>query len=151
MERTDKTQRNVVGYARNMLFTPYKWAGNNPLEGFDCSGFLCEVLRAFGIVGQNEDFASRDLFAVLQARDGLLLRIPKTTDWPLATVLFFGESERHITHCALSISRWQMIEAAGGDRTTTTPSSAVPRGAMVRIRPIVVRNDLVAGVLPKYP
>lgn len=42
-------RKAVVSFAKKQLGTPYKYAGNTPGEGFDCSGFICYVYGHFGM------------------------------------------------------------------------------------------------------
>jgi cell wall-associated NlpC family hydrolase len=121
----------------SMLFVgiPYKYGGNNPLEGFDCSGFVCESLRSIGEI--SGDYSAQGLFDFLKSkgyRSGL----------SRGSVLFFGKSQHEITHVAIAISDTLMIEAGGGDRTTLTIEDAIKRNAFVRIRKI--RPDLVSAI-----
>ena len=62
------------------------------------------------------------------------------------SLLFFGKSTKSITHVALAIGHSQMIESAGGGRNVITEDDAIRENAMVRIRPIVSRDDLVAAI-----
>lgn len=40
---------DVIRFAKNLLGTPYLFACNNPLKGFDCSGFVNYVYKKFKI------------------------------------------------------------------------------------------------------
>jgi cell wall-associated NlpC family hydrolase len=44
VNRTD-----LILFAKNFLGTPYRYAGNNPEKGFDCSGFVNYVFNNFNI------------------------------------------------------------------------------------------------------
>lgn len=45
------TGSDVVNYAMQFLGNPYVWGGNSLTNGCDCSGFVIEVYRHFGITG----------------------------------------------------------------------------------------------------
>ncbi|WP_163400528.1 C40 family peptidase [Flavobacterium fluviatile] len=51
IEKTQaETQRDSINnYAKQYLGTPYLYAGNNPDNGFDCSGFVYYVFKNFGL------------------------------------------------------------------------------------------------------
>lgn len=37
--------KNLASYARSLIGVPYKYGGNSPNTGFDCSGFVDHVFR----------------------------------------------------------------------------------------------------------
>ena len=41
--------RSIVSYARSMIGVPYRYGGNSPYRGFDCSGLVYHVFRRHGI------------------------------------------------------------------------------------------------------
>jgi cell wall-associated NlpC family hydrolase len=46
---TDVTGADVVAYAQQFVGNPYVWGGNSLTEGADCSGFVHQVFKHFGI------------------------------------------------------------------------------------------------------
>jgi len=132
-----KIEREV---AMSMLGVPYIWGGNNSLTGIDCSGFVLEILRMSGL-WNNTDARAQDIYYKFehsftkQASEG--------------AILFFGKSVDEITHVAYALSSIHMIEAGGGGSKTLTLDDAKKQNAMVRVRPISNRGDLVAICLPK--
>jgi peptidoglycan hydrolase CwlO-like protein len=47
--RTSISGSSVVAYASQFIGNPYVWGGNSLTEGIDCSGFVVEVYKNFGI------------------------------------------------------------------------------------------------------
>ena len=39
----------IISFAKKQLGKPYKYAGNTPGQGFDCSGFVSYVFAHFGV------------------------------------------------------------------------------------------------------
>lgn len=42
-------RKAIVNYARTFIDVPYKYGGNTPKEGFDCSGYVKYVYDKFGV------------------------------------------------------------------------------------------------------
>lgn len=63
---------SIVNYAKSFLETPYVWGGTSP-KGFDCSGFLYFVYKAFNVKvsrassGYNHLGNEKDIHSVLPA------------------------------------------------------------------------------------
>jgi len=133
----------VISYAMTFLGIQYRWGGDDPILGYDCSGFVQEVLSAFGADPKGD-----------QTADGLYRIFKKDPDatetLAAGSLLFFG-SERRITHVALAIDRYRMIEAGGGGSKCKSIEAAAACNAFIRIRPINNRKDLVTAILPFYP
>ena len=111
--------------------------------GIDCSGFICEVLRSVGLVGNKEDLTAQDLFDKFE-RDG------SNGVSGMGVLCFYGESVTKITHVSLMLDSFRIIEAGGGDSTTHKIEDASQRNAMVRIRLVNYRGDLIAKIKPRY-
>ena len=45
---SDQKFANMMAEAQKYLGYPYVWGGSRPSEGFDCSGFVCYVLKNSG-------------------------------------------------------------------------------------------------------
>lgn len=123
-----------------LLGTPYKWGGNCAPDGFDCSGFVCELLKAQGLISNKEDYSASQLFN--------LYKDDQTTKPRRGTLVFYGKNLASISHVALCLNPNQVVEAGGGNSETKTLADAIQRQACVRIRPINYRSDQVAMVNP---
>lgn len=128
----------LVIYAFNFIGVRYKWGGNNPLEGLDCSGFLCEILRSQGLV--RDDHNAQSLYE-------LFLKMGLEKPPEKGALLFFGSSKYSVTHCALAVNSTLMLEAGGGGSGTNTIDDAIKKNAFVRLRPIKFRKDLISSIV----
>ena len=130
---------NLIDYAKSFIGTRYQWGANGG-GAFDCSGFVQEVLASQGYdpIG---DQTALDLYRHFKNNDlGNGSGIHKNS------LLFFGGSVDRITHVAMAIGNSLMIEAGGGGPRTETEDDAIRDNAMVRVRPILSRSDLVAAI-----
>jgi cell wall-associated NlpC family hydrolase len=131
----------LVDYALQFVGLPYRWGGDDTIDGFDCSGFVQELLASVGMDPRGD-----------QTSDALyrhFLLQPHSNALKPGSLAFFGSQSR-ITHVAMMINHWQMIEAAGGGSRTKTRSDAASQNAYIRIRPLNLRRDLVAVLHPNY-
>lgn len=133
----------LIDYALRFVSVPYVWGGAHPVEGFDCSGYVQEVLRSVGCDPQGDQTS--------QALHDHFNRVGKPTDPQAGALVFFGRSDKRITHVAFMIDNHRMVEAGGGGSKTTSVDAAVRDEAFVRVRPLTNRRDLVAVIMPDYP
>lgn len=128
--------------AFSYLRTPYIWGGDGTKKyfgGLDCSGFVQKVLGSVGIDPAGDQTA----LALFKAFE------KKKVDCRLeGHLLFFGASEKAITHVAYCLNPAYMIEAGGGNSKCTTVEIAESLGACVKVSRIARRSDLVAVVNP---
>lgn len=130
------------GYAMSFLGTPYIFGGPNRLTGIDCSGFVQELLASVGLDPPGD-----------QNAQGLFDHFSVNGEWnrhTMGSLAFFGKDAKNITHVAMLLDQYRIIEAGGGRADTTTLDAAKARGAMVRIRLLKFRTDLVAVIRPRY-
>lgn len=134
---------SLINYALTFLHQPYRWGGSNPLTGFDCSGLVLELFKAFGIAPFS-DGSAQDLYNYCRT-NGLVTGVNS------GALCFYGKSSTAISHVAFMINNVQVIEAGSGDSTTTSLDRAKEQGACVRLRPYNHRKDLVEIIRPNYP
>lgn len=150
MNVSQRSKRNnveyLIQYAMSFLGKPYIYTGNNPVVGFDCSGLISEVLRSAGKVRWNEDLNAQMIYDKFSAETGMTWNVIQP-----GALAFYGKDFTRITHVGMFIdSRGRIIEAGGGDSTTTTVEKAGLRNAFVRIRMYDYRSDYLGSLKPVY-
>lgn len=136
------TDQMLRDYALRFVGTPYRWGGDDPMQGFDCSGFVQELLACQGKdpPGDQTAQALHDWFC------------DKLRGWrdhrDLGSLAFFGADEKHVTHVGMLLDAETMIEAAGGGRSVDSLEQASKQNAYIRVRKVARRADLVAIIFP---
>ena len=96
-------QQSVVETARRYLGVPYRWGGNDPATGLDCSGFTSLVFAQLGVTvprtSAQQATAGRAVADLSQAQPGDLLFFDYSPDRP------------GIDHVGIYIGGNQMIAA----------------------------------------
>ena len=122
----NKILANAVKY----LGMPYVWGGESVSEGgFDCSGFVFNVLRDSGYDVPRD--TAQGYFNRFKAN--------RIYEVETAALLFFGKSTSKITHVAIAIDDLSMCESIGGRLNTK-----YNKGKGVTCSSISRRKDLVA-------
>lgn len=137
--------KEVTNYAFSFLGTPYRWGGDDPITGVDCSGLAIEVLKAAGVLHGNYDTTAQGLYLKL-----LELKAEKNQSPEPLSLAFYGKSDKEITHVGICVSPTHIIEAGGGGSKVIDVKSAADQNAFVRIRPIDHRADIVGILKPTY-
>jgi cell wall-associated NlpC family hydrolase len=88
----------AIEAAKTQLGVPYKWAGETPEEGFDCSGF---VLWAWRHGGKSLPHSSRSMYS-------MSTKISLSEAQP-GDLVFYGESG--VSHVALYLGNNQIIHS----------------------------------------
>ena len=136
----------LVDYARRFIGVPYYYGGEHPSRGFDCSGFIQEVLQYAGIDPAG-DQSAQALY------NHFVANAVGSFPGPGALV-FYGQDVDQISHLALMTSNFTVIEAAGGSPEMVGAKAlelAIEKKAFVKERPLIRRKDIVAIILPHYP
>jgi cell wall-associated NlpC family hydrolase len=112
----------------------YHWGGDDP-SGFDCSGFVVEVLKSTGIVGHDDDMTATDMYnkfpTVKYPKEGCLVLWIKD-DTP-------GEMK----HVEIVLNDTLSIGASGGGSKTLTDADAERDNAFIKVRPYITRGGKI--------
>lgn len=129
-------------YALQFVGKPYRWGGDDPMAGFDCSGFVQELLASVGL-DPTGDQTAQALFDYFD-KHGEGNPTPN-----IGVLAFYGESVTKIVHVAMLIDPYRVIEAGGGGSKTTTLEAATNQNAYIRIRHLSGRRP-IAFRKPRY-
>lgn len=132
----------LYDYAMEFVGLPYRWGGDDTIDGFDCSGLVQELLAVVGMDPPGDQTA-QGLYEYFQLYGSATIA-------EFGALCFYGKSHNEITHVGMALNEELMIEAGGGGSNTTSPSAASAHNAYIRIRPINHRKDLVSIIMPTY-
>jgi cell wall-associated NlpC family hydrolase len=117
----------AVQVALAQLGTPYRWGGESPSNGFDCSGL---VQFAY----QHAEVA---LPRTAQTQYNAGPQLPAGTRPEPGDLVFFGSSPSHVTHVGIALGDGRMVDA---------PHT----GALVRVEPIAGFGEYLGATRPSH-
>ncbi len=129
----------LYDYAMRLVGLPYRWGGDDTVDGFDCSGLVQELLKSVGVLQGTADHTAA----------GLAGLFPEIIEPDFGALVFFGSGS--ISHVGFCLNSLLMLEAGGGGSKTLTKADAAAQNAYVRVRPIRGRQNLVGFRQPQYP
>lgn len=132
----------LKAYALQFVGLPYRWGGDDTIDGYDCSGFVQELLASCG-EDPPGDQTAQGLYNWFEHRG-------RWNVFKCGSLCFYGSSAQRITHVAMLLDRFRVVEAGGGGSKTTTPAKAAAQNAYIRVRHIDHRADRVAVIRPHY-
>lgn len=135
----------LYSYAVSLLNKPYVFGGQNGIVGYDCSGLVVELMQSCGMLPHKVDHTANSLFDYFERGRATYISRPR-----FGALVFFGKSKKEISHVGFCLDRYRMIEAGGGDSTTLNQNDAIRANAFIRVRPVEVRSDLQAILMPTY-
>ncbi len=114
----------------NELGEPYIWGGDDPVQGWDCSGLVIEGLKSVGRLPKRGDWTAAGLRNMYEEIDDLDIR---------PGCLLFWEHRGKTVHVEIV---WKIVNdiiltigASGGGSRTKTEEDAVASNAYVKVRP----------------
>lgn len=130
--------------AWNYLGTPYIWGGDDP-SGFDCSGFIIEILQSVGVLPRQGDWSAAGLWDTFKAG-----RRDLYSDYRAGDLIFWRAKESEaIIHVEMLIDQTRSIGAQGGGSANVSTAEAWRRNSYVKVRPFASR-PFMFGVLNPF-
>jgi len=128
-----------------MLFIgkPYAWGGDDPLIGFDCSGFVIEVLKSVGVLPRQGDWTANRLYHLFDK----LNKGVRKEEVGEGCLVFWGRPAK-VTHVEYAINKDLCIGASGGGSHTDSLEVAIRQNAYIKVRPWRTRPDLYGYMDP---
>ncbi len=101
----------IANYSLKFIGTPYKWGGNDPNAGIDCSGF---VKQMYGTIGVSLPRTAAEQALVGQPVTRLEQLVPGDR-------LYFWENKRQkIGHCGIYLGRGYFVHSSVGKKGVST-------------------------------
>jgi len=116
--------------AFHFLGTPYIWGGDDPIQGFDCSGFVIEILKSVGILPRNGDWTASGLWEMFK-------KFPASSPYIGCLVFYRANKSKNsrIIHVEYCIDSIHSIGASGGGSKTQKVIDSIDQNAYIKIRP----------------
>lgn len=118
----------AVKVAWCFLGKPYIWGGDDPVKGFDCSGFCIEILKSVGMLPRKGDWTASGLYQYFADR--------KVADPYEGCLAFWDNGRGKVIHVEFCLSNSVTIGASGGGSAILTEQDAVSHNAYVKVRPL---------------
>ncbi|RPI56414.1 MAG: hypothetical protein EHM49_00030 [Deltaproteobacteria bacterium] len=137
----EKKRKIAVAIAWKMWGLPYKWGGDDPIESFDCSGMVVEILKSVGALPRKGDWTAHSLWELFKDR---------LVEHPYEGCLVFWENgSGKVIHVELCLDNELSIGASGGGSSTLTEQNASDQNAYIKVRPFRSRS-LIKGFLDPF-
>jgi len=131
--KTQFLRAAAVRYAWGFLGLPYRWGGNDPILGFDCSGLIVEVLQGVGLLPHGSDMSANGLYIRYQNK-------VVANGYAGCLCLWFNPAGL-ATHVEIMIDDYHTLGASGGGSATTSTEAAAAQNAFIKMRPLGYRGS----------
>jgi cell wall-associated NlpC family hydrolase len=134
MEQSDRDV--FLDYAWRFVKTPYLWGGDDPMAGFDCSGFVIECMKAVDLLPHKGDWTAHALWILFKN---------KQVQKPGPGCLVFWQSRRgddkKMNHVEIVVHPGLSLGASGGGSKVDNLQMAILKDAYIKMRPYRDRDS----------
>lgn len=127
----------AIETAKRFIGKPYIWGGDDPVKGFDCSGYVIEILKSVGLLPRKGDWTANGLMNLFENCE--------TIEPGAGCLVFWGRTpnDRNAVHVEFCLSDELAIGASGGGSRTKSEADAIRQNAYVKIRPFKSRANII--------
>lgn len=118
--------QGLVSYLQRFIGLPYRWGGDDPMEGFDCSGLVMEGLKRLGVAGSKDDLTADGLYKKFSNT-----KRPSGEAPALGSLLFWFDAQGRAYHVAVAVGDGSYLAAEAGTSQTTSADIAARQNAFV--------------------
>jgi len=122
---------------------PYRWGGDDPVEGFDCSGLCIEILKSVGILPREGDWTAAGLYEKFTEARCQNPRLGCLAFW-------WNNAKTRIIHVEFCLDSKHTMGASGGGSETTSADAAAAQNAYIKHRPIDFSHPRLAGFMDPF-
>ena len=124
------------------LGKPYFWGGDDPLQGFDCSGFMIEILKGVNLLPRAGDWTA----------DAMSELFPEVAEPKKGCLLFWlNQAKTKYIHVEMALNNELQIGASGGGSATDSLEDAIRHDAYIKVRPIPKTVALITDPFKQKP
>lgn len=121
----------------------YQYGGTNPIVGYDCSGYVQELLMAAGELPW--DAPKKNAQEIFE-----LYEHTASHSYGAGALAFYGKDLLHISHVGFCLDPYLMLSAASGDSKCVNDEVAIQENAFLKMRTIHYRSDFLTVLKPAY-
>lgn len=133
----------ALDIAKEFLGRPYVWGGDDPIAGFDCSGFIVEILKSVGLLPSKGDWTAHGLYELYKER--VVTAIMKG-----CLVFWDRNKDNKMDHVEMVFIDYLdgdtfTIGASGGGSRTMSLRDAIEQNAYIKIRPMPSNHSVIVN------
>lgn len=140
IETGNTTPDELLAFAKTLTGAPYKYGSIDPLQGFDCSGFITYVFNHFNIAVPRSSIGFTNIKREINLEEAM----------PGDIILFTGTDStiRQVGHMGIITSaenkNYEFIHSSSGkaNGVTTTPLNAYYIGRFIKVIRVFKQNDI---------
>jgi cell wall-associated NlpC family hydrolase len=144
-QETQPTMLSKIAFQMAMLTLaglPYRYGGSNPMTGYDCSGLAQEALSFVGIKPPG-DLNAQGLYDWFSKPGNGQVGVKD-----VGALAFYKNAQGQVIHVAPFYDGDVILEARGGDSSTTNEEAAIEKNAFSSFRNYKHRKDFFAIIKP---